>query len=267
MRGLSVVLLLATVKMTAFGMDADCSGDVGRTSKTIYKCGENTERGFDGWMVNGLSSDMNLYFDQQQIEVYSHESHEVNFSITKKIEDMVGFTNLSVTANLAALENCTVHNATAYLSVDGKKWIAMSEDLTKKAGTAFSTKMNLLYLRIVTQVTFFSEGRFKFKGMNMQGSYDKTALEPIKEIAQVLTGPAAVQMKEAFHVFQFENQVNIETKNEQEYEFVLLNINGQIIQKEKAVGSKRFLTDVPGGIYFISILQDNKPIITKKVAL
>jgi hypothetical protein len=266
MRGLTVMLLLATINFNAFCKDADCSGEIFTTSKTIYQCGENTERGFEGWMVTGLPSDMHLYFEQKQLEVYSHQSNNVNFSITKKIDEMVGFTDLTISTELAALENCAIHNATAYLSADGKTWTALNQDLYKKSGTSFNAKMNYLYLRIVTQISFFSEGRFRVKGMRMAGSYDPNP-SPIKEIAQTLNGPAAFQMKEAFHIFQFENQINIETKNEEEYDFILMNMNGKILQQEKTSGSKRFEVNVPNGIYFISILQDSKSIITKKVAL
>ncbi|MEO9532447.1 MAG: T9SS type A sorting domain-containing protein [Crocinitomicaceae bacterium] len=266
MRGLSVALLLATINFNAFCKDADCSGEVYRSNKTILQCGENTERGFEGWMVNGLTTDMNLYFEHQQIEVFSHQAKNVNFSITKKIDEMVGYTDLTIIADLASIENCDIHSATAYVSPDGKKWTALNQDLTKKAATSFNEKMNHLYLRIVTQISFFSEGRFKVKGMKLTGTYRPNA-SPVKEMAQVLNGPAAVQMKEAFHIFQFENQINIETKNEKEYDFILMSINGKILQQEKTSGSKRFEVAVPSGIYFVSILQDNKPIITKKVAL
>lgn len=266
MRGLSVVLLFATINFNAFCKDADCSGEVFSSTKTIYQCGENTERGFEGWMVSGIPSDMNLYFEQKQLEVYSHQSNNVNFSITKKLDQMVGFNELEIKAEFAALENCSVHHATAYLSPDGKSWTALNQDLTVKKGRSFNAKMNHLYLRIVTQISFYSQGRFRVKSMNLAGSYGPNA-SPIKELAQVLTGPAAVQMKEAFHIFQFENQVNIETKNDKEYDFILMSINGKILQQEKTSGSKRFEVDVPSGIYFISILQDSKPIITKKVAL
>ena len=264
MRDLVSLLAICLISITSFSAKADRSGEISNNTKTLFHCGEGSENGFNGWYISGLDANAHVYFEQKHLEIFSHQSGNCSLELTKKIDDMVGFNDINVSFELEELANCQINYATAYLSSDGKNWTPVNKNINNEMVSARVEKMNCTYLRLVANITFFNEGRMSVKRAFVTGAYSK---KPKPEIAAIKTGPAATQIKEMFLVFDFEKNINIETQNEEPYEFVLTNLSGQIVQREKSIGSTRFETEVSEGIYIVSIIQNNKLIATKKVAL
>ncbi|MEZ4923507.1 MAG: hypothetical protein R2780_10075 [Crocinitomicaceae bacterium] len=265
MKNLTPIILLCLAPTFALAGTPD---DAGRSEKmtTLFQCGVGTESGFNGWKVNGTSHETITYFEKDHIELFNHNPGNFSISFEKKIDEMIGFTDLQLSADIATEENCIINNATAYLSVDGKHWIALNKDVRDGAAT-FTKQMNYLYLKLVADVTFFKEGRFRFNKAVVYGDFDSEKLLPKLEDKAISNCPNMNQMKAEFFVFSFEKKVNIETQSEDEYEFVLSNLQGQIIMRSTANGSKRFMTDVPDGVYYVSILQKGTLVRTVKIVL
>ena len=264
MRELAVVLVACIVYLPAFSKSSIYSSDVTDSkNKVLFHCGEGSEQGFNGWMVNGLNENSHVYFEQNHLEIFSHEPGSYSVELIKKIDDMVGYNNINVAFDTEEIANCQVNYATAYLSADGKNWTAINKNAKNQMVSAQVEKMNSSFIRLVANITFFSEGRVQFNRAYVTGNYSslpQTALSDIK------TSPSGVQTSEKFFVFQFEDKINIETQTEDTYELVLSNLAGQIIYRERSIGSNRFEANFPKGIYILSIIQNNKLITTKKVA-
>ena len=268
-------ILLTLIGFSTFGMDADCNSSIdtftGDNSdnkmEQLFSCGEGSESGFNGWMINGVSDAVNIYFENKRIEFFSHQANNFDISFTKRLDQLIGFTDLNISFGFDEIENCDLNYATVYLSEDGKHWDAINENAKHGTVTNYSEKMNLLYLRLVTNVSFHNEGRFSLNSARVHGDYTLGKHNPPAEFGLATKGPAANQLRQIFHVFSFDKRINIETKNQEEYKFVLYDNKGRIVKEDVGVGSKRFETPYKDGVYFVSIIQDNKLIITKKVAL
>jgi hypothetical protein len=102
--------------------------------------------------------------------------------------------------------------------------------------------MNLLYLRLVTNVSFYNEGRFSLNSAKVYGYYTLGKSNPPAEFGLATKGPAANQMHQIFHVFSFDKRINIETKNQEKYKFVLYDTKSRIVKEDVGLGSKRFET-------------------------
>lgn len=261
MRNLLSLMALCLLYSSSYASKNDGSAETSKT-KTLFHCGEGSESGFNGWYVKGLNPNSHVYFEQKHLEIFSHQSGNCSLELTKKIDDMVGFNDINVSFDLEELANCQINYATAYLSADGKTWNAIQNNAHNEMVSGRVEKMNCTYLRLVANITFFQEGRMSVNRAFITGAYTANHESPI---AAISTGPAAVQVKEMFLVFDFENKINIETQNEEPYEFIVTNMAGQVLQREQSVGSTRFETELSKGIYLVSIIQNNQLIITKKV--
>lgn len=235
--------------------------------KTLFQCGKGTESGFEGWMLTGLSHETITWFERDHIEFFQHNPGNYSIGFEKKIEDMVGYTDLLISTEISSVENCNINYATAYVSRDGKNWVALQNDPRSGAG-CYAEKMEFMFVRIVADVTFFHQGRFRLDRAAVYGDYKIRKSKPdfeLRNLSAIAFGPNGTQIFEEFFIFSFKNDINIETKNEREYDFVLSNLLGQVVLRTQSKGSKRFEVDVPGGIYFVSIIQDDRLITTKKV--
>lgn len=259
--------LLASTDSTPLERATD-SEEAGKM-KTLFQCGIGTERGFEGWMLSGLSHETITYFEKDHIEFFQHNPGNYSIGFEKKIEDMIGYTDICVTADVGSIENCNVNYTTAYISKDGKTWIPLNDDV-RNGAQFYSEKMEFMFVKVVADITFFNQGRFRMNKATVYGDYNLRKSKPafvLSEMAATAYGPAAQQIYDEFFIFSYENNINVETKNGKHYEFVLSNLLGQVIFKEKSKGSRRFEMDVPDGIYFVTIIQDDKLITTKKVVL
>lgn len=262
MKAIGLILISFALTQTTLAAVSDGSNP-SKKMTTLFHCGTGSEVGFNGWYVKGLPETVKVYFENHHVEFFSHQAGNYSIEFTKKI-DMVGYNDLNLSFDFEEISNCSLHSATASVSADGKKWTNINRNAKDRTVTAQVEKMNCLYLRVITSISFFQEGRFGFNRAYVQGSYTKPDTKELA-VTKVKNGPAAEKITESFFIFPFEKSVNIETKSEATYEFVLSNLSGQVIKREYSSGSKRFAADVEKGIYFITIIQDNKLITTKKV--
>ena len=267
MKRLTLTVLLSFT--TTLLLASNASSAVGKKMTTLFQCGVGTERGFEGWMLSGLSNETHTYFEGKHMEFFQHNPGSYSIGFEKKIEDMIGYTDIRIGTNISDIENCNINCATAYVSKDGKDWIALNDD-PRFGSNFYSEKMEFMFVKIVADVTFFHQGRFRVNRADIYGDYNIKKSKPefeLSELAAVAFGPAANLINEEFFVFSYENNINVETKSEKDYDFVLSNLLGQVVLREKSRGSRRFEVDVPDGIYFVTIIQDDKLITTKKVVL
>ena len=276
MKNTTLTILLSIITSTLFASNlSSVRGTIAASSasennmKTLFQCGVGTEKGFDGWMLSGLSHETITWFEKDHIEFFQHHPGNYSIGFEKKIDDMIGYTDLRLSTEINAVENCQVNCATAYVSKNGKEWIALNKDPRYGAGF-YSEKMEFMFVKIVADITFYHEGRFRMNRATIYGDYHIRKSKPdfeLSELAKIANGPASNQIYEAFFIFSFDKKINVETQSDNGYEFVLSNLLGQVVLREKSKGSRRFEVDVPDGIYFVTILQDDKLITTKKVVL
>lgn len=231
---------------------------VSQSKEILFECGANSGNNFNGWSIRpfGLFDAVDIH--DHQIEFYSDHGGEFSICLIRKIDEMIGFSTIYVDMNFEALENCQVNYVTVYLSTNGKSWDAISKRADLGTVQITNGRMNYLYVKVVANVTFFSEGRLIFKHAKIQGSYNVRMSELEDELEPIV---------EKFFVFSFNKVINIETQNEEEYEVIITNISGQIVYMEKYLGSFRIDFNYPDGIYIVSIVQDGEVISTKKISI
>jgi hypothetical protein len=266
MKSIITIIILGALNFVAFGSSIDDSNSADKR-ETLYQCGEGTEQNFDGWSINGLAHGALTYFENSHIEFFNHQAGECAIEISKKIDEMIGFSDLSFAFDFSELENCKLNYATAYLSVDGKDWDAINKPANHGEIHSFNDQMNYLFVKVVANVSFFKEGRFRMNRAKIMGAYSALKTRPNVSVADIHKERNINQLADKFFVFSFEKNIHIETQNEEDFEMVLTNLAGQVIVQEKSNGSVRIETTVPDGIYFISIIQNSKLKMTKKVVL
>ena len=103
MKRLTLTSLLSCATYTLFAsLTPTSSGDTEKF-ETLFQCGEGTERGFEGWMIEGLSHKTITYFENQTIEFFQHDAGTYSVGFVKRVDEMVGFNKLRVTADLQQL--------------------------------------------------------------------------------------------------------------------------------------------------------------------
>jgi hypothetical protein len=235
--------------------------------KTIFQCGEGTESGFKGWKISGLSHKTITYFEKDHIEFFQEEPGQYSVGFVKRLDELVGYTDLRLTVEIEAIENCVLNYATAYFSTDGKTWEPSNTDARRGADIQ-NDKMDYSFVKIVADLTLFNAGRFQLKKASVYGSYKPKKIDYSFTFGgDVSCGSNFSQTIDAYEVFSFDKKVNIETKDDKVYQFILTNTLGQVMINLEGRGSQRFEVDLPPGIYFVSIVKDDKRIITRKVVL
>ena len=266
MKSIITTIILGAFNIIVFG-SAINDTDSEETRETLYQCAEGTEQNFDGWSINGLAHGALTYFENSHIEFFNHQAGECAIEISKKIDEMIGFSDLSLAFDFSEEENCRLNYATAYLSVDGKDWDAINKPADHGEIHSFNDQMNYLFVKVVANVSFFKEGRFRMNSAKIKGAFSALKTCPSVSMADINQDRKLNQISDKFFVFSFEKNLHIETQSEEDFEVVLTNIAGQVIIQEKSNGSVRIETSVPDGIYFISIIQNSKLKTTKKVVL
>jgi hypothetical protein len=265
MKHLSQIVLMCLIPTLSLATSPDNSGE-SEKMKTLFQCGVGTETGFNGWRVKGTSHETITYYENDHVELFNHHPSNLSISFEKKIDELVGFSELQLSAEIEEMENCVINMATAYLSSDGKDWVALNTDV-RNGATSFNKQMNYLYLKLVANVTFYKEGRFRLNKASVYGDYESVKPDPVTDIHAFGRDSEMKTIETEFFVFSFDKNVNIETQSNSNYEFILSNLQGQVIQRSSYNGSKRFETNVPDGIYYVSILQNDVLIKTKKIVL
>lgn len=235
--------------------------------KTIFQCGVGTESGFSGWKISGLSHKTNTYFEKDHIGFFQEDPGQYSIGFEKRLDELVGYTDLRLTVEMEAVENCILNYITAYYSKDGKTWVPSNTD-ARRGADIHTDKMEYSFVKIVADLTMFKASRFQLKKASIFGSYTaKTTDNSFTFGGNVSYGPSFSQIIDAYEVFSFDKKINIETKDDKAYQLILTNTLGQILIKLEGRGSQRFEIDVPPGIYFVSIVKDDKRIKTSKLVL
>lgn len=265
MKGIVVVLVL----LCSVGFSRNSEEDKSERLDRLFACGEGTEVGFNGWMVHGLDENVNTYFDFNRIELFTPVGGAYTVTISKKLDQMVGYSDINIAAQLAAIENCQIEHLTAQLSTDGKEWVNLQANLMDEAAYYTTAKMNFQYLRLTSHLMFSKNGRMQVQGVKVFGGTQYMKLKQ-KEIDRTKQQEVAssLQSQDDFHLFSFEKQIHIETKSEDSYQIEVYNSKGLSVKKSRGLGSERFdVSHLQDGLYFVVIKQKNKAAITKKVAL
>lgn len=229
------------------------------SKELLYECGLNTENNFNGWTVHPMAVFDNIGFYENEIEFYAENGGDYSIAFSRKIEDMIGYSTIFVDLNFEELNNSTVNYANVYLSTNGKKWDAISKRADLGEVQITNSLMNYMFVKIVVNITFFSEGIVSLNKVKIAGEYE-SAVEETRDVQPIDEDPL-------FHIFSYQKVINIETKTAEDYKIYITDMRGQVIYQTDKNGSSRVEADYPNGIYIISIIQNNKIIQSKKVVL
>ncbi|MEX1001151.1 MAG: hypothetical protein WDZ35_03470 [Crocinitomicaceae bacterium] len=163
--GLSVLFLFAY----AFCAFADHEDGSKKMTK-LFECGQQTAKNFNGWKIHGLPDHANTYFESDHLEVFQYQAGNYSVGLERKIENMVGFSDLLISLDIQAIENCVINHTTAYVSVDGKHWDSLQKD-PRSGARIYHEQMNYLFIRLVADVQFFQQARFRFNKVSVFGDY------------------------------------------------------------------------------------------------
>lgn len=253
------MLLLSTITTPILATCADGSGDNNEQMKTLFQCGVGTEKGFNGWKLTGVSHKTLTYFEDDHIEFFQHDPGNYSIGIEKRVDELIGYTDLRIVVDIAELENCTVNSATAYFSQDGKHWKAMNKD-ARRGGDVRNEQMDFSFVKLVADVTFFKEGRFRMNGTRVFGNYRPARVSENKT-EKKFKGLSVT------HLVEVNRNLRIRLDENEDIEIVVHNILGQEVLHERSSGSRRFKAKLPGGIYFVTLLKDDRLITKQKVVL
>lgn len=163
-----IVVVMTVGMLSIIGRAGD---DVGaQKMKRLYECGIGTENGFNGWMLNGLPEEANTYFERDHLEIFKYQAGNYSVGLTRKVEDMVGYSEIAVAADIEAVENCILNHVTAYVSRDGKHWEAFQQD-ARRGARIENDQMNYLFVKLVADVQLFPQARFRFNKFSLFGDY------------------------------------------------------------------------------------------------
>jgi len=264
-----LIIIGLLVSFHSVGFTAKMSDEASEKMERLFACGADTENGFNGWMIHGLDENVNTYFDFNQLEFYTHEGGFYQVSITKKLDQMVGFSDLSIQTAIAESNNCNIENITAQVSADGKEWVYLQENLLHESALLCSNKMNFQFLKLSSNISFSRNGRVRVGAVKVYGSttYHKLKLKSLNETQESEMSNSHQNTQEDFHFFSHDKQLHIETQSDDAYLLEIYNSKGLKVKKSIGLGSERFdVSHLQDGIYFVVIKQKNKAMITKKVA-
>jgi len=225
------------------------------SKETLLECGTQTSNGFNGWSLSPFAAFSAVEFKDETVAFYVKDGGEYTLNLTRKIETMRDFAQMDFNIRFDRFENCVLNFVDVYASEDGRIWKALDVDQSDFSGV-INNAGNYQFIRIAANVSFFRDGFIECSYFKLE-SDDPVSLESV-------TAPEPVVVKE-FFVFCFNKSINVETQSELAYEVVFTNLAGQVVYRESSVGSTRVVSELPEGVYIISIVQNNHVVETKKV--
>ena len=222
----------------------------------LLECGATTRNGFNGWTISPYDVFDNVIFTDETVDFYSDNGGDYTISLTRKIEAMRDYSIIDLTVEINAIENCTVNYVDAFVSEDGKNWTTVLLDQTTFKSIINNEKGLYQFLKIAINTSFESAGYLQFAYLKVEGEND-WEMQEIETVPQTISTP--------FFIFCFNKSINVETKSEEPYDVIFSNIAGQIVYTETSNGSTRIETDLPEGVYVISIFQNGEFLQSKKV--
>jgi len=227
------------------------------TKDILLECGTSTRTGFNGWTIQPYAVFDTIIFTDETIDFYAgNNGGDFTISLTRKIEAMKEYAELDLAVEINSIHGCVIHSIDAFFSEDGKSWTFVKLDQSNFQASINNEKMDYQFLKIAVNVSFEPSGYLQCGYVKIEGenNWEMALIEPEP---QIISNP--------FFVFCFNKTINVETKSEQPYDVIFTSISGQIVYTETAIGSNRIETDLPDGIYIISIFQNGEFLQSKKV--
>jgi len=223
----------------------------------LLECGTTTRTSFNGWTIYPYNVFDNVIFTDETIDFHAgNNGGDFTISLTRKIEAMKEYAELNLAVEINSIHGCIIHSIDAFVSEDGKNWALVELDQSNFQASFQNENLNYQFLKIAVNVSFEPSGYLQIGYVKVEGSTN-WEMELIEPEPQIISNP--------FFVFCFNKTINVETKSEQPYDVIFSSISGQIVYTETAIGSTRIETDLPEGIYVISIFQNGEFLQSKKV--
>lgn len=227
------------------------------SNQVLLECGTSTGNGFDGWSIEPYAAFTNVTFTEETIAFYAENGGDYSIVLIRKIEVMKEFSSLNLSFGFSNFENCTLNQVDVFASSDGKAWESIRVSQTEYK-TIFENNKGFQFIKLVANVSCSRKGY-------LECSYFRLSSD--EEVAVNEAPPTVPEIREEFFIFFFNRSVNVETQNELPYEIVFTNLSGQVVYSESSVGSTRVESELPDGIYIISIIQNKQVLRTKKIIL
>lgn len=225
------------------------------SNQVLLECGLSTKNGFNGWSVEPYTAFTSISFTEETISFYVENGGDYSIVLTRKIESMKEFSSLNLSFGFSNFENCKLNHVDVFASIDNKVWENIKIDQTNHE-TAFENPKGFRYIKLVANVSSSNNGY-------LECTYFKLSSD--EEVAITELEDESIDVKAEFFIFFFNRSVNVETQNELPYDIVFTNLAGQIVYSESSVGSTRIESELPDGVYIISVIQNKQVLRTKKV--
>jgi hypothetical protein len=225
------------------------------SNQIVLECGVTTGNSFNGWSVEPYSAFTSINFTEETISFYAENGGDYSIILTRKIETMKAFSSLNLSLGFSNFENCKLNHVDVFASADNKTWenIQINQADYK---TVFENPKGFQFIKLVANVSSSNNGY-------LECTYFKLSTDEVLAITEL--EDESLNTRSEFFIFFFNRSVNVETQNELPYEVVFTNLAGQVVYSESSVGSTRIESELPDGIYIISVIQNKQVMRTKKV--
>lgn len=225
----------------------------------LLECGQNSGRNFNGWLVDPHAIFDEILFDEDRTTFYSKEGGNFSVSLTKKVENLNDYRELSMLFNFEAIKNCALEHVVYSISEDGKNWRHLNLSRNNVALTVANDSLDIQFIRATATAEFGDNGSLVCDYAKVEG-FDPVNLSLIEEKKEEIVED------DAFYIFNFGRTLNIETKIDEPYEVLITAINGQVVYRERVVGSNRIeLPEDLMGIFIVTVIHQNAFQASKKV--
>lgn len=242
MKGLGIIITIIFLGSFSFAQE------------NLFTCGKANEQPFNGWKITPYKSFKSVSFEENQIEFKREAPGDYNVEIERKITDLVGYDKLYLQLDYSEMD-CHVLDVSVFFSSDGINWLPARNDSPFGPFFFQNEKMETSMVKIVFNTRFDSHSSLIVKSVFIQGKYTLATTTATDNIPE-----------DFFKLFTFQNQVNIETNTTEEYEVLVMNMNGQIIYRSFESGSNRIVLESANtGYYVVALIQKNTFIKKEKV--
>ena len=224
--------------------------------ETLYSCGEVNETPFNGWSINAFNQFSNADFSENTLVFKRDFGGFYTIEMVRKIDELIGFDKLYLQLDYEK-ENIILNSVTAQFSTDGKSWKNGKNDSPFGPYFSENPEMNDCFVKLKFDIQFFDNSSFTLKSIFIQGKYPETLeIEEPEDFVE-----------DAFYkLFAFQNQINIETNSEEEYEVMIINMTGQVVHRAFKTGSSRVeLSNPVPGFYIVGLISGNQFVAKEKV--
>lgn len=226
----------------------------------LLECGQNSGRNFNGWFVDNHHPFDAIEFDAHSVAFEHWLGGNFPVSLTKKVEAIKDFDSIRLLFNFEEVRDCKVEDVTYYVSEDGKKWKPIQSSRNNVALAIPNPKHTIQYVRAVANTRFDEDGRVALNYVKIEGEQNPIQNSELTELIRE-------EPIENFFIFNFENNINIETNTSAEYDVLITSTTGKIVFRDSYIGSNRIELPhtITNGFYIVAVIQDNAFKASKKV--